>query len=207
MVMLLRGFQFQLKLFLFCLLLVSCAASPQLPHLSQDAVILAFGDSLTYGSGVVSDQAYPAILSRLTAHKVVNAGVPGEVTEEGLARLPQLLDEVQPELIIICHGGNDILRRMSLNRAKDNIHAMVELSRAKGISVLLLSVPELGLFLSPPVIYQELADELNIPLESEVLSEVLQNPALKSDRIHPSGEGYRIVAESVYRLLKSSGAL
>jgi lysophospholipase L1-like esterase len=197
-----------LLLLVFTLVLFSCSATtPQLSKLSSDGVILAFGDSLTYGSGVEAQHAYPSILSDLTAHEVINAGVPSEVTALGLARLPDLLDELQPELIILCHGGNDMLRKHSLKQAKANIRNMVKLARARGISVILLAVPELGLLLSPPGFFQELADELSIPIEMDVLSDVLANPALKSDRIHPNREGYRLMAEAVYRLMNDAGAL
>jgi len=186
---------------------VACSSSPQLPGLSPDAVILAFGDSLTYGSGVSSDQTYPAVLSRLSGHAVVNAGVPGEVTAAGLLRLPGLLDQAQPELMVLCHGGNDMLRKSSLERTKSNIRAMVELARSRGVSVLLLAGPQPGIFMSPPALYQEVADALNTPLEADVLAEILAEPALKSDQIHPNAQGYRMIAEAVYQQLLVTGAI
>ena len=133
--------------------------------------------------------------------------MPGEVTEAGLLRLPGLLDEVQPELMILCHGGNDMLRKSSLAKAKSNIRAMVELARARGVSVLLLAVPQPGVLMSAPDLYQEVADEMHIPLEADVLAEVLAKPALKSDRIHPNAQGYQMMAEAVFRQLKESRAL
>ncbi|PJA30979.1 MAG: arylesterase [Zetaproteobacteria bacterium CG_4_9_14_3_um_filter_53_7] len=197
------------RLLLAALLLsfVACSSSPQLPGLSPDAVILAFGDSLTYGSGVSSDQTYPAVLSRLSGHAVVNAGVPGEVTAAGLLRLPGLLDQAQPELMVLCHGGNDMLRKSSLERTKSNIRAMVELARSRGVSVLLLAVPQPGVLMSAPDLYQEVADEMHIPLETDILPDILTRPALKSDRIHPNAQGYRMMAEAVFRQLKESRAL
>ena len=201
------GIRQLLKLFLFCFFLLSCTPAPLLPKLSADAVILAFGDSLTYGSGVKTGQAYPSILSVLSGRDVVNAGIPGEVTADALVRLPALLDEVQPELIIICHGGNDILRRQSMAAAAANLRAMIEQARGRGVAVILLAVPDLGLFLSAPDFYQKLAEEMNVPIEQDVLSEILTDPMLKSDRIHPNAKGYQMMAEAVYQLLLESGAL
>jgi len=196
-----------LKLFVLSLLLLSCTAAVQLPKLSPDAVILTFGDSLTYGTGVKVGQAYPSVLTALTGREVVNAGIPGEVTKEGLARLPALLDEVRPELVIICHGGNDMLRRQSMGAVARNLRAMIELVQARGIAVVLIALPDLGIFLSPPSFYRDLGATLKVPVEEDVISEILANPGLKSDQIHPNSEGYRMMAEAVYQRLLEAGAL
>ena len=101
-------------LFLIFLFLSACEQStpPVFEKISQGAVILAFGDSLTYGSGAPKNTDYPSVLSALSQHKVINAGIPGEISRTGLRRLPALLDQHQPELLILIHGGNDLLRRI-----------------------------------------------------------------------------------------------
>jgi len=106
------------KLLVFLLLaittsvfLLSCSSGAKLPRLASDAVILAFGDSLTFGTGALPAESYPAVLQNLVRRWVGNAGVPGEVTAVGLSRLPPLLDNAKPALPILCHGGNDLLRR------------------------------------------------------------------------------------------------
>jgi len=195
-------------LLLLCgLLFTGCSSQPQLPQLLPDATILAFGDSLTYGTGAGRDESYPAVLSHLTGFKVVNAGVPGEVTSAGLARLGEILEEVQPSLMILCHGGNDMLRKESMSTAADNLRAMIRIARQQDVSVMLIAVPRPGLLLSPPDFYEQIADEMNIPIEREVLSDILSKRSLKSDTIHPNSEGYSMMAEAVAHAMKESGLI
>jgi len=189
------------------LVLMSCTQAPQLPKLSPQAVILAFGDSLTYGLGVAPEQSYPVLLSTMTGHRVINAGISGELSAEGFARLPQLLHETQPELIIICHGANDILRGMSLKHADENLRAMIQLAQQRGIAVVMLAVPKFSIMLSPADFYETIAKDRNVPIEADILSTVLADHKLKSDQIHPNSKGYRLMAEAVFALLQKSGAL
>ncbi|MDH5190546.1 MAG: arylesterase [Gammaproteobacteria bacterium] len=197
------------QIILFFLVFVSgCSSSvPQLPPLSPDSVILAFGDSLTYGTGVSEDDAYPAVLEQLTGFSVINAGIPGEETPQGLKRLPQLLEEYKPALLVLCHGGNDILRKRDLKKTVENIKSMINIAKQQGISVVLLGVPEFGLLLSTAEFYPQIAQELNIPFDGETIPDIESDNALKSDAIHPNKAGYRIMAEAVMTLLKQSGAI
>jgi len=186
------------------MLLASCSSQPELPRLPPDAMILAFGDSLTYGSGAKRDESYPAVLSRLTGLDVINAGVPGEVTSEGLARLPDVLDEFQPQLMIICHGGNDMLRQQGMQRAEKNLRSMIQLAQQQGVSVVLMAVPKPGVLLSSVDFYEAIAEEMQIPFEGDVVADVLSKRSLKSDLIHPNAKGYDIIAEAIFQLMKEA---
>jgi lysophospholipase L1-like esterase len=187
--------------------LQSCSAGTKLPRLSGDSVILAFGDSLTFGTGAEPGDSYPAVLSKLIGRRVVNAGVPGEVTAEGLSRLPRLLEETRPALLILCHGGNDLLRRLEQPQAAGNLRAMIRLAQEGRISVVMIAVPSPGLSLSPPSYYRELAAEMKIPVEEKALAAILSDRSLKADYIHPNAAGYRMLAEAIAALLKKSGAV
>ncbi|MBL0226704.1 MAG: arylesterase [Geobacteraceae bacterium] len=189
------------------LLSAACSTVPQLAPLAADATILAFGDSLTAGTGAGDAESYPAVLSRLTGRKVVNAGVPGEVSAVGLLRLPELLDRERPALLILCHGGNDLLARQDQRMIAENLRNMLRLASERGIPVLLVAVPAPGLALKPPALYEELSIEFRIPLERKALAHILAKNSLKSDYIHPNAAGYRLLAEAVAELLKKSGAL
>ncbi len=192
---------------LVLLLLTTCSSQPELPRLAPDATILAFGNSLTYGSGAKERESYPAVLSRLTGFDVVNAGIPGEVTSAGLARLPDLLDEVQPQMMILCHGGNDMLGKRDMNRMADNLRSMIRMARQRDVMVILIAVPQPGLLLSPPELYRRVADEMNVPVEMDVLSDVLSERSMKSDTIHPNAQGYRKIAKAIFQLMEDAGAV
>ena len=191
-------------------LLVWCAACSKTPHLTKlpnDAVILAFGDSLTFGTGATPETSYPAVLEQLIGRRVVAAGVPGEVTAEGLERLSDALEEEQPKLLILCHGGNDLLRQTGEAKAEANLRAMIALAKAKGIQVLMVAVPKPGLTLSSPAYYEKIAEELKLPIETGVLRNILSSSSLKSDQVHPNAAGYRKMAEAIAELLKSAKAI
>ncbi len=191
------------------LLLAACdSGPPKLAKLPADGVVLAFGDSLTYGTGVRAEASYPAVLQELIGRRVLRAGVPGEVTAQGLTRLPGLLRESAPNLLILIHGGNDLLQRRSRADTVANLRAMVRLARKRGVAVVLIGVPALGLLLGRSAgFYEELAEELELPYDGEALPAILKRPSLKSDNIHPNAKGYRKLAEAVAELLRKSGAI
>ncbi|RYU58985.1 arylesterase [Methylolobus aquaticus] len=198
----------RLPLWLAFLLLTACGDDgPRLPVLSPDASIIAFGDSLTSGVGAAPGQDYPSQLARLTGFRVTNAGVPMEVSAEGLARLPALLDENPANLLILIHGGNDFLRNLPQEQTAANLTAMIAAARSRGISVVMLGVPRPALFgLSSAEFYDELAESTGTPIDGETLPAILSDNSLKSDLVHPNDEGYRRLAEATASLLRASGA-
>ncbi len=188
-------------------LLAACGGQSKLSRLAPDAVVLAFGDSLTFGTGADPQQSYPAQLEKLIGRKVIAAGVPGEVSSAGLARLPGLLEELQPKLVILCHGGNDFLRKLDDAQAANNIRAMVRLAVAQGAQVVLIGVPKPGLLLSTAGFYEDIAKEFKLPYEDNALKKILTDNELKSDLAHPNARGYARLAEAIAALLKKSGAV
>ena len=197
------------SLLICSLLLSACSDStPRLPLLAENTVILAFGDSLTYGTGANKNQSYPAVLSKLTGRTVINAGIPGEVSAQGRERLPALLDRHRPELLLLCHGGNDLLRRINSAVTRSNIESMIQAATQRNIPVLLIGVPKPGLiFLDAAEIYSEIAEKYKLAYEGEILPDVESDSALKSDQIHPNADGYQRIAEAIYHLMTKSGAL
>jgi lysophospholipase L1-like esterase len=189
------------------LFLAACDRAPTLPKLNAHDVIVAFGDSLTHGTGARSDAAYPAVLASLTGRTVINAGVPGDTTATGLQRLPAVLAEFKPRLVLLCLGGNDMLRRQPAADTENNLRLLVKTIRASGAEVVLIGVPEPKLFGDTPDFYARLAEELQLPLEQDSFNDVLKDNRLKADPIHANAAGYRQVAERLAVFLHEAGAL
>ena len=189
------------------LVLVGCGNTPQLSKLPGDAVVLAFGDSLTFGTGASPEESYPAVLEKLIGRHVESAGVPGEVSAEGLQRLPDVIEEIKPKLLLLCHGGNDLLRKTGEAQAAANLRSMVSLAKSKGIAVVLIAVPKPGLILSPPDYYEKIAAEFKLPIEADVLRSIISSPDLKSDTVHPNAAGYKKMADAIAALLKQAKAI
>lgn len=175
--------------------------------LALDATVLAYGDSLTYGKGARSS-AYPLVLERLINRRVINAGVSGEVSSSGLQRLGKVLKQYHPALVILCHGGNDILRRKSKEMLKENLRKMIALSKKSGAEVLLVGVPGFALLgANTLALYSELSEEESVMYEGEVLEKIENDSSLKSDQIHPNAEGYKMMAASFKAVLKEHGLI
>jgi len=187
--------------------LLGGCAEPKLAPLPEDAVILAFGDSLTAGVGAGPGATYPEVLARLTGRQVINGGVSGEMTPQGLERLRRVLPEVTPDLLVLLEGGNDILRSKSPAAIRDNLAAMISLARDSGAQVVLLGVPNKLLCSGAAPFYAELAEEFRLPYDGSTLPDLVRDNRYKSDAIHLNADGYRHLAEAVHRLLVEEGAL
>ena len=190
---------------LFCLLLAGLGCSrPQIRPLPPSSVILAFGDSLTFGAGAEPNESYPVLLSRLIGCRVINGGISGELSAEGLQRLPALLEQHRPNLVILCHGGNDLLAKNDEAAIKANLDAMIRLAKDQGADVILIGVPKPGLLLRAPRFYQDLATRHGIPYDSKTIPKIISSRALKSDYVHPNAAGYKQIADSIAELIRKS---
>jgi len=165
---------------------------------------VAFGDSLTSGTGAGKAESYPSVLSEMIGCRVVNAGVPGEVTSSGRGRLRTVLEKEKADLVIICHGGNDMIRKQDEAATVRNLDAMISTVRGGGADVVLIGVPKPEQILEVAPFYRELADKYGIPLDSHILPEIFSDPSLQSDRMHPNSAGYRKMAQSIADLVRES---
>lgn len=182
------------RLFLVAALLsaLSCGQVPNLD--SPGTTIVCLGDSITAGVGA-GGPGYPERLAELLGVPVLNHGVPGDTAARGLARLDAALAE-NPWLVIVELGGNDVLRRIPRDNTERALRQVVERVLAAGAVPLLIELdgPLLG---GVSGIFDRLEDDYGVPVLDDVLGDILFDPKLKSDGIHPNAEGYRVLAEEV----------
>ncbi len=169
---------------------------PKAQALPAEATVLALGDSLTQGVGAKAGEAWPTLLAERTGWDVINAGISGDTSAQALDRLPDLLEEHAPALVVVSIGGNDFLRQMSADAAQANIRRICQQAKDSGAQVLLVAVPQFSLIaagtgrLSDHPLYATLAKELQLPLLEGAWAEVLSKPQWRSDQVHANAEGY-----------------
>ena len=192
------------------LALSACSGKRKYAALPAGSTVLALGDSLTYGYGVAAGSGYPAQLARLTGWKVVNGGVSGDTSAQASARLPALMRQHRPALVLAGIGGNDFLRKIPEAETRSNIGNILQAVKADSVPVVLVAEPylSLGALVGMPSdhpLYADLADRYDVPLLSDAWSDILGNKDLKSDQIHANAEGYRVFAEKMRDFLRELG--
>ncbi|MDP3037401.1 MAG: arylesterase [Rhodocyclaceae bacterium] len=193
------------------LLVGACGREPKHSPLPAGSVVLALGDSVTFGTGATSGEDYPTQLASITGWAILNHGIPGDTSAGLQARVDTVLSETNPALVIVEIGGNDFLRRQPEAETKENVRAILKRIRQTGIPVVLVATPKFtqlgaafGLLPDSPI-YAELAEEEQVPLVPAIFARVLADPKLKSDHIHPNAAGYRKLAEGIAAELVNYG--
>jgi acyl-CoA thioesterase-1 len=195
------------------LLLTGCHESTRLAALPPGSTVLAFGNSITFGSGANPGEDYPARLAAISGWQVHNAGIPGDTAETARSRVGEAIAGTRPALVIVEIGGNDFLRRRAETAVKDDLRAIVAAIRQSGAQVVLVAVPRLSLIgaasgrIPDSTIYAELAREEKLPIVEGVLAAILSDPAMKADLIHPNAQGYTKLAEGLGEQLTRIGLL
>ena len=197
---------------LLALIVTACDSEPP-NYLEPGSLVLALGDSITYGTGAPLDADYPNHLFKLTGFGVVNAGIPGDTARDARKRLGELLALHQPDMVIVELGGNDFLERRSEATVKQELKAIIQASQEAGAVTMLVAVPRLSLLragtgmLKDSSIYAELAEETGAVLVEDLISDILSDPALRADPIHPNSAGYRVLAEGLVARMRETGIL
>ena len=171
---------------------------------SSGTDIIAFGDSLTHGYNVSRDATYPAQLSRLIGQPVLNKGVNGDTTEDGLQRLDRDVLFHDPRVVLVCLGGNDILANWDMDRTFRNLREMIDRIQASGAMVVLIGVDGDGFFRSGNYNerFRELAKETGCVYVPDFLKGLYGRSDFMVDQIHPNAAGYE---KFVGRLVETAG--
>jgi len=199
------------SLALLALLLVAACSHHKEDPLPRGTKVLALGDSLTAPHGVTPDEAWPNLLAGQTGWIVINGGVSGDTSAGALQRLPALLDEHSPQLVLVTLGGNDMLRKLPQGQTVSNLGQMLTMVKARGAKAVLLATPKPSIAgavfnsLSAADFYQEVAKEHQVPLIKDALAEVLSTTELKADQIHPNAAGHALISKKIFDALKTIG--
>lgn len=197
--------------------LAAFTAAPQAQAAARAPVILVLGDSISAGYGLASGAGWVALLEKkLAAQKiaatVVNASISGDTTAGGLARLPPLLKQSQPTLVLIELGANDALRGLPLTMTAANLEAMTETAQTAGAQVLLLGMqipPNYGARYAGEfaALYPQVAQKRKAALVPFLLAGVADAPnapdLFQPDRIHPNAEAQAALLANVWPALKA----
>ncbi len=166
----------------------------------QNNTVVAFGDSLVFGIGTKAGGGFVALLERQLKTEIVNLGVPGDTTADGLARIDLALEQ-RPGVVLILLGGNDFLRQVPKKTTFSNLQKIIDSIHDQGSMIVLLGVR--GGILADGY-YEEfsaLARKNNIAHVPNVLKGVIGDPGLMADKIHPNDAGYQKIADRIYPLL------
>jgi acyl-CoA thioesterase-1 len=207
----LRRFGAQLIVLITVLVLAAACSKVKEESIPSGSVVLALGDSLTEGAGVNRAEAWPNLLASRTGWVVINGGVSGDTSEGALRRLPSLLEEHKPVLVLVALGGNDMLRHLPEQETVANLEKIITLIRTHDAKPVLLATPQPSIagavfhHLSAADFYRQVADAQKVPLIKDAIGDVLSDPQLKGDPLHPNAAGHALLSEKIYKDLKLFG--
>jgi lysophospholipase L1-like esterase len=163
------------------------------------ANVIAFGDSLTEGYRVDPGQGWPEQLSAIVGRPILNRGVSGNTTGDALERLERDVLAQDPRVVLVCLGGNDMLRRMPADQQFDNLRTIVRRIQDKGALVVLIGTEGFKILGNVDYgdRYEALARETGAVYVPDLMNGVLADPALMADQIHPNPRGYAKIARRI----------
>lgn len=192
-------------------LVAACSGKAKEEIVLPGSRVLALGDSLTEGAGVTPEEAWPDLLARQTGWVVINGGVSGDTSFAALRRLPALLEDEHPVLVLVTLGGNDMLRHIPQQETIANLEKILTLIKAHGAKSVLLATPKPSIAgavfrnLSVADFYRKVADAQRVPLIEDEIADVLSDPLMKGDPLHPNAAGHALLSKKIFKALKSIG--
>jgi lysophospholipase L1-like esterase len=168
----------------------------------KDGVFIAFGDSLVQGVGSEKGGGFVSVLAQKIGRPIINAGVAGNTTEDGLARLDTDVLSKKPTFVLVLLGGNDFLRRLPKEGTFANLKEVIVRIQKEGAVVCLLGVQG-GLFSDGySENFEALARETGSIYVSNVLDGLVGNETYMYDTTHPNDVGYEIIADRVEKTIR-----
>ena len=159
--------------------------------------IVAFGDSLIEGYGSTQGNDFVSVLSKKLNKPIVNLGISGNTTAEGMTRLDEVFN-YNPGTVILLLGGNDYIRRVPKEETFANLRQMIFTLQSKGVFVVLLGVRGGAITDGYKGPFESLARDMGVAFVPDVLSGLIGDARYMSDVVHPNDEGYKKIAEKVY---------
>ena len=186
-----------LYLFLFFIyMLTSCSSN----DLIKNNSIVCFGDSLTYGYGATNGQTYPYFLQQYTEFPVINKGINGNTSKNGLDRIDDIL-QFKNSIVIVEFGANDFFQQIPISETKKNMTMIVNKLKQNNDIVVLVSIEDKQLSQLYNML-KSLAKEQNVLFVEGILNKIWDNSNLLSDDVHPNSNGYKLVADKIYKGIK-----
>ncbi len=165
--------------------------------------IVAFGDSLVFGQGATEGNDFVTLLGKSIGRNIMNYGVRGNTTADGVARMHEVIKE-NPGLVILLLGGNDTLRRIPIETTESNLRMLVDTFQKNGAVVVLIGVRGGILGSAREDMYERVAHEYGALYVPDILDGILLKPELMSDAIHPNDAGYARIAERLTDIFDSN---
>lgn len=186
----------------FCVIAISACAKREIQNIgSSGENIICFGDSITFGYGVKPGEDYPSVLSKMVKMPVINAGVDGDTSISAFKRIEKDVLDRKPFLVLIEFCGNDFLKDIPQESTINNVRSMILRAQGQGAITVIVDISA-GFFLRDyRMKFSRLAKETGSIFVPAVLSGIITNPAMKSDFMHPNQEGYKIIAQRIYRAI------
>ncbi len=167
------------------------------PH---EGNVVAFGDSLVSGNGSTPGNDFVSLLSVKINEPIINLGISGNTTRDGLARIDEIFDK-NPRIVLLLLGGNDYLKRIPSEETFKNLREIISRLEEKGILVVLLGIRGGVLVDHFDADFEDLARENGTAYVPDVLDGIFGKNNLMSDTIHPNDEGYKIIADRVFTVV------
>ena len=188
--------KFFIFIFLFCL----CSCNKITNYPPKEGPIIAFGDSITYGYGVKTEDAYPALLAKMWNREVINLGVSGDTSLDGFARKEDL-KPLNPSFVLIEFGGNDFLKKVPKTQTKKALEDIVNYVHSIGAVAVLVDTGGPGPMGSYTKINRQIAKEKKTLYVEGIMENIFTNRTLKADTIQPNEKGHQIIAQKIDKIL------